>query len=44
MSERKNIPWCHGEPMQPVYRYIKRGIIYRTFICNFCARKEEVVL
>jgi len=44
MSDEGIIPYCHGEKMQPVYRYLDKGIIYRTFICNFCGRKEEVVL
>ena len=42
MSGEGLIPFCHGEPMQPVYRYKDNGILYHTFLCNFCNRKEEV--
>jgi hypothetical protein len=42
-EEMKNeIPFCHGEPMQASYRYMKTGVIYRIFVCNFCQHKQEV--
>lgn len=44
MSEQ--VPYCHGEPMQPTYRYMKEGIIYQTFTCmkRGCHRTQEVIL
>jgi hypothetical protein len=40
-------PYCHGEPMQPSYRYLgEDGHIYITYICNLagCDHKEEVIV
>jgi hypothetical protein len=39
------IPYCHGEPMQPTYRYRGGdGKIYRVYTCMLCNNKEEVVI
>jgi hypothetical protein len=43
MSERKNIPWCHGEKMAPTYRYLgKDGNLWTTYRCMYCHSKQEV--
>lgn len=38
------IPYCHGERMQPVTRYKSNGVVYRIFVCNApgCQNKVEV--
>ena len=39
---KMEIPYCHGEPMIPTYRYRDTdGKIYRTFTCGLCNRHEE---
>lgn len=44
--EEEPVPFCHGELMQPCYRYknINNGKIYRIFECHFlkCSRKVKV--
>jgi hypothetical protein len=31
-----DVPYCHSEPMQPIYRYMENGVTYREWQCNFC--------
>ena len=41
--EGYNVPNCHGEPMQPTFRYLgSKGKIMVTYRCMFCGNKEEV--
>jgi hypothetical protein len=36
IAKKKDIPVCHGELMQPIYRYIENGVTYRIWECNHC--------
>jgi hypothetical protein len=46
--ERKETPapYCHGELMEPIYRYKSGGVIYITWRCQFsgCQHTEELPL
>ena len=35
-------PVCHGEKMQPIFRFLREGKLYREYRCNFCGEKEKV--
>jgi len=40
--ERKNIPLCCGEKMQPSCRYKHDGALWTIYECNGCGRKIKV--
>ena len=40
--ERNNIPWCHGQKMTAIFRYVQNGSLWTTYQCIFCRHKQEV--
>jgi hypothetical protein len=41
---KNETPWCCGQKMNATYRYMEKGVIYRTFVCDnpSCKRREKV--